>query len=175
MNSPLVVLDNTWHHVGFTYDGSSSGAGVRIYVDGEDATGDIPADSLSGSMTNTAQMTLGARDNGRNHRFTGAVSEASIWGAALTPENVRYLYTQGVPIPPAIMLGSPRFTPPSTFSFGWSSVMGKTYQVEVSGDLKNWTALTSAYPTGGATGSMTEYTNAAASQGAHYYRVRPTP
>lgn len=174
VNSPQVVLDGTWHHVGFTYDGSSSGAGVRIYVDGEDATGTIAADSLSASITNGVQMTIGARDNGRNHRFTGAIHDAAVWSTALTGENMRYIYAQGAPVPPSIRLGTPHFTAPSSFSFSWSSVAGKTYQVEGSADLKLWTPVATTYPAGGAVGAVTSYTNTASTSAVQFYRVRPS-
>lgn len=174
VNSPVLVLDGTWHHVGFTYDGSGTASGVRIYVDGEDATGDTAADSLAGSITNMAQMTIGARDNGRNHQFRGAIREAAIWSATLRPENVRHIYAQGVPVPPALRLGSAQFTPPSSFSFAWGSVVGATYRIEVSDDLEQWTPIATAYPTGGAPTSTTSYTNTAASSKIQFYRVSPS-
>jgi hypothetical protein len=35
VSASVPVLDDQWHHVAFTYDGSSNGEGVQIYVDGD--------------------------------------------------------------------------------------------------------------------------------------------
>ena len=174
VNSPQLVLDGTWHHVAFTYDGSSTGVGVHIFVDGEDATGNIVADTLSGSIRNATPLTMGARSNGKAHQFRGAIHEATVWQTLLTPENVRYIYAKGVPVAPEIRLSGAHFSPPSTFSFNWNSVIGRD-RIEASTDLTSWSMAQTNYPPGGATGAVTSYTNTSATTQTLYYRVRPTP
>ncbi|MCL5097793.1 MAG: LamG domain-containing protein, partial [Candidatus Omnitrophica bacterium] len=174
-----IVLDDTWHHVAFTYDGSGSAAGVRIYVDGEDATGNADdsnfVDTLSGAILSDASMTIGSRDNGSAHFFTGAIREAAVWDTTLTPENIRYVYAHGLELPQSIRLTDARFTPPSTFSFDWNSTVGTSYRIESSTNLLDWSSVEENYPQGGATGNVTGYTNAVPTQPALYFRVRPAP
>jgi hypothetical protein len=172
VNSPRITLDDTWHHVAFTYDGSGKAAGVKIYVDGQDATGEAAADNLNATiLPEDAELTLGSRQSGANHNFRGSLSEVSVWGAALTPGNIVYIYKQGIPaqLPAAeIRLSGAVFTSPARFRFTWASVAGKTYRIEYSPDLKTWKSAAENYPAGGAT---TSYTNNAASPAALFYRV----
>jgi len=100
VNSPVVVLDNAWHFVGFTYDGSSRASGVRIYVDGTNATGAVTADTLTASIANNVELNLGARMNGADHTFTGGLSEVSLWNATLSPAEVQFIYANGIPVSP---------------------------------------------------------------------------
>ena len=99
VQSPTLVLDSAWHHVGFTSDGSGRAAGVRIYVDGVDATGVISADSLTGTLRNTVELDLGTRQNGANHNFTGALAEAAVWNTCLTAANLLNIFRNGIPPP----------------------------------------------------------------------------
>lgn len=177
VNSPVTVLDETWHHVAFTYDGSGKAAGVKIYVDGLDATGPATADNLAGTvLAEDAELNLGSRQNGTIHNFTGSLSEVSVWNMTLSLANILYLYKEGVPNPlppPTLRVTGGKFTTPSTFQFSWESVVGKSYRVEVSPDLKNWTVASESYPAGGATATKTVFTDNTASGNAQYYRVRP--
>lgn len=172
VNSPRSVLDGTWHHVAFSYDGSGRAAGVRIYVDGADATGPATADSLSGTLLNPAELNLGSRQNGTAHNFTGALREVSVWNTVLTPQNVASLFQAGVP-PPPVRLSGPVFAPPSTFAFSWNSLVGAAYQVEASSNLSDWSPIESHYPAGGATGTNTVFTAGTGAQAVTFFRVRP--
>ena len=104
VNSPVVVLDGAWHHVAFTYDGSSLAAGVRIYVDGTNATGAATANNLTGTLLNTTDLDLGSRQNGTAHRFTGALHEASVWRTNLAPADINAIFLNGVN--PSVLLAS---------------------------------------------------------------------
>ncbi|MCL5097848.1 MAG: LamG domain-containing protein, partial [Candidatus Omnitrophica bacterium] len=95
VNSPTVVLDNAWHHVAFTYDGSGLAMGVRIYVDGQDATGDTSADSLTDTLLNTVNLDIGCRQDGANHLFKGDIAEASVWSTNLSPAEINEIYQNG--------------------------------------------------------------------------------
>lgn len=175
VNSPAIVMDESWHHVAFTYDGSSKAAGVKIYVDGQDSTGEATADNLSATiLAEDAELNLGSRQNGSAHVYQGSISEASVWQTVLTPGNIAYLYKTGIPVTlptPDIRLSGFRFTPPTTFSFAWVSVVGKSYRVETSSNLKDWSATADNYPTGGATSTSTTFSEAVASNAAVFYRV----
>ena len=64
------------------------------------------------------------------------------------------------------------------FTVTWNSDTGRTYQVEATSDWTTWDVLATQYPTGGATGPVTSYTDAsfdAATAGYKYYRVAYVP
>jgi hypothetical protein len=178
VNSPAVVLDDTWHHVAFTYDGSYLGGGVRIYVDGVEATGETAVDSLFSSIyAEDVELNLGSRQNGTFHNFIGRLASVSVWNVALSPENVAHVYLNGVGLepPPPVTLSDAAFVPPGTFRFAWNSAAGRTYQIESSTDLKQWTIVAPSYPAGGATGPTTTYSDAAAGGTVRFYRVLSLP
>lgn len=112
VNSPIVVLDNAWHFVAFTYDGSKSAAGVKIYVDGVDRTGNTTANSLTGSLANgaSAELNLGSRQSGAAHNFNGLIDEARIFSNVLTPAEISSLYTSNSitdTLPPSVAATTP--------------------------------------------------------------------
>jgi hypothetical protein len=177
VNSPSIVMDDTWHHVAFTYDGSGKAAGVKIYVDGKDATGSAAADNLEGPIVpEDAELNIGSRQNGSFHNFRGSISEVSVWSTALSLGNVADLFNRGVPAtlpPPEIRLSSAAFLAPGSFRFSWNSTAGKTYRVEASTNLKDWSVVADNYPVGGAPTDTTIFTDSAASKPASVYRVSP--
>jgi hypothetical protein len=54
-----VLTPNQWHHVLVTYDGSSQGKGVTLYVDGKARKLYVSVDSLSGTINTDAPLRLG--------------------------------------------------------------------------------------------------------------------
>ena len=91
---------NTWKHVAFTYDGSKTVAGVKIYIDGSEVTSTTTSDLLgSNSITSTANMAIGARAAGAAY-FNGKIDEVAIFDTALPPTgtgSVEEIYNGGVP------------------------------------------------------------------------------
>src|SRR5690606_13292906 len=97
VNSPDIVLDDTWHHVAFTYDGSGIAAGVRIYVDGQDATGETTSDTLFGTfVAEEAWLSIGARMSGGAHHFTGSIGRVSLWSRQLSDSEIQEIFTDGI-------------------------------------------------------------------------------
>lgn len=178
VRSPVVVLDDTWHHVAFSYDGSATASGVRIYVDGLDATGDIVADALGGTiLPPEVELNLGSRQNGANHSLRGSLADVAIWNIALSPANVADVYLNGIRYQPpvAIQLAGAQFEPPASFKFSWNSVLGAKYRVERSTDLRTWTVAADDYPAGGATATTSTFQDTAVAAGARFYRVGAKP
>jgi len=62
-NYPL-ILDGSWHHFVWTYDGSNSPSGVKLYVDGSLASITTTTNNLSASILNSVNWSLGARPDG---------------------------------------------------------------------------------------------------------------
>lgn len=87
-----VLEDSTWYHVGFTYSGSSTAAGVKIYVNGvEDTNTTATFDTLSASILNNNVFQIGAIAAGSTV-FQGRIASAMVWQRALNPYEVRRLY-----------------------------------------------------------------------------------
>lgn len=88
------LADSAWHHIIVTYDGSSTAAGIHIYIDGNDKTLTINRDSLSASMQNAEDCRMGARDQPVNH-FEGQIDEAVIYNKELSPAEVATRWNLG--------------------------------------------------------------------------------
>lgn len=83
-----------WHHVVATYDGSSTRAGLRVYVDGVDVTTG-GADTLSASIVTKTALLIGRRQSDLS--FTGNVDEVSIYNKELSAAEVGWIYNLGIP------------------------------------------------------------------------------
>lgn len=120
VNSSKLILDNTWHHVVFTYDGSSQGGGVKVYVDGVlDSGSTITKNALSGSILNNAELNLGSRSNGVAHNLNGMLDEVAVWNQALNSAEIATVYHYGVPMLAAGEIPVPNgsFEQPATTTF----------------------------------------------------------
>lgn len=86
------VDDDFWHHVGFTYDGSSDASGVKFYVDGiQDTDVTVVANTLTSSIANTGNATIG-RLSGGNSPFYGYIYDFRLYNEVLTSANMLDLY-----------------------------------------------------------------------------------
>ena len=63
------VCDGKWHFVAATYDGSSSAAGVNIYLDGTLQAMTTESDTLTGSIVAPGQLVLIGNQNGQQYVF----------------------------------------------------------------------------------------------------------
>jgi hypothetical protein len=96
-----------WVHVGVTFDGSSTAAGVSIYVDGVKAAVDVVRDGLTRTIlyeSGQPSLTFAARF--RDTGFTGgAIDEVQVFDRVLTKvemENITLRHANGrtSPLPP---------------------------------------------------------------------------
>lgn len=97
VNANVNVLDGQWHHVAFTYDGSSRAVGVRIYVDGALATTTAPLDSLVADIASngTARFNIGSRSQGAACNFNGGIDEVALFNHALTQVEITTMRQSG--------------------------------------------------------------------------------
>ncbi|MEP6699273.1 MAG: LamG-like jellyroll fold domain-containing protein [Verrucomicrobiota bacterium] len=87
--------DGQWHHVAMTYNGSSSAAGMKLYVDGAEETEVVQEDTLgTHSIANTAPFTIGSRENGAG-AFNGDMDEVEVFNRALVSTEVAAIFNAG--------------------------------------------------------------------------------
>lgn len=92
------VLDNTWHHIAFTF---ASGT-LRIFVDGVEDTSVIKTSDgpITTIFSSTSDLNVGALTNigVAEQFFGGGIDEASIWDTTvLTPTEIAEIYNNGEP------------------------------------------------------------------------------
>lgn len=91
---PLGSL-NTWVHYAFSYDGSSTGAGIKVYKDGIAQITTVVADNLTSSMVTGADLFIGKRASSI-HYFNGGIDQLFVWkDRALTEDENTWLYGSG--------------------------------------------------------------------------------
>jgi formylglycine-generating enzyme required for sulfatase activity len=83
-----------WHHLFVTYDGSSSAAGVRIYLDGRLAPMFVEHDKLSETIRNTIPLQIGIRDT--KWPFRGDIDDVRIYNRRLADKEVALIYEAGI-------------------------------------------------------------------------------
>ena len=84
--------DGSWKHVVGTYDGANSSSSTQLYIDGvADYTLNSNNGDISGGITNTSPLVLGAR-NAAQHFFGGNLASVKIYGKELTSDEVLQNY-----------------------------------------------------------------------------------
>lgn len=86
--------DGVWHHLVFTYDGSSSASGIHIYVDGIDKTLTVGTDALSATIQNSHICTISTL-NGVVYPFNGDIDEVVFYDRELTASDVSFRWSDG--------------------------------------------------------------------------------
>lgn len=94
------ISTGTFKHIVFTYDGSESSSGIKIYIDSVDET---TTDSNFGTYTNmpntTQPVMLGMRDSIGTPQtalaYEGKMDEVFIWDREISQEEVNTLYNSG--------------------------------------------------------------------------------
>jgi hypothetical protein len=89
--------DGVWHHFVVTYDGSSTAAGVKMYVDGSLQLMATVYDTLSATIINTATLKIGGSTLDTPHYFPGNLDEVAAYNRALSQAEVTWTYNGGVP------------------------------------------------------------------------------
>ena len=87
--APNAIKRDEWRHVTVTYDGSGSGDGVRIYINGVENKARIDKRTVKGSIRSETPLTLGRRSAGEN--FIGSLQEVHVFDRVLSPLEIRVL------------------------------------------------------------------------------------
>jgi hypothetical protein len=77
---------NKWSHVFVTYDGSAKPEGLRLYIDGRNVPVDVETNSLTGSLKNNVDFTIGRRTN--SNVFKGKIDDPMFFRKALSGAEV---------------------------------------------------------------------------------------
>src|SRR3989338_43253 len=91
-NSSIQVDDNLWHHVAFTYNGTSLASGINIYIDGVLSNGTVTRDNLSASMLNNVPLNIGSSVSGSANYFKGVLDEIRVYNRVLSSSDITELY-----------------------------------------------------------------------------------
>ncbi|MBW7914520.1 MAG: alkaline phosphatase, partial [Taibaiella sp.] len=108
-DSAIQVDDNVWHHVAFTYDGTSLASGVNIYIDGNLSNGTVTRNNLSASILNDVPLSIGALA-GTSIAFNGLIDDVQIYNRALSGQEVLSLFNNATTpdtTPPEVSATSP--------------------------------------------------------------------
>lgn len=91
--STTILSSATWCHVGFSYDGSVTGAGIRIYVNGKESavtTGTLGSGD-PGTLVNS-DLWIGSRNAGSpSTPFLGEIDDVRVNSGVLTPSRFALL------------------------------------------------------------------------------------
>ena len=84
------IATTGWKHIVVTYDGSSTAAGVKAYVDGVEDTLTVNTDALSGSIKDaSAPFKLAARDS--SWLLKAALDDVQVYDSAISQTDANWL------------------------------------------------------------------------------------
>ena len=81
------IDDEEWHHIVITYDGTSLVSGINVYFDGVLQSKNTVTDTLSQTILNSKELTIGAETDG-GAKFTGSIDEVKIFNTELTTTEI---------------------------------------------------------------------------------------
>ena len=82
VENSATLSTSTFYNITFTYDGTKTATGLKVYVNGNLNTQTIVANTLTGSISNSANFTISSR-NGANSFYNGIIDEVCIWNKEL--------------------------------------------------------------------------------------------
>jgi hypothetical protein len=90
------VTDNKWHHVGFSYDGSRTAGGIKLYIDGKQASSTISSNTDPGTIFDSGFLIGAFRVFGAiSNVATGAMDDIRLYSRVVTATEMNTLYKQG--------------------------------------------------------------------------------
>jgi hypothetical protein len=85
-----VTNDGAWHHLVATYDGSSTPAGVKVYLDSISRSKTTFKNNLNATTINSSLLNIGARSGGLT--FGGKIDDVRIYSRELVQGDVDDLF-----------------------------------------------------------------------------------
>jgi len=96
--STATITDSNWHHLVFTYDGSSTINGGKIYIDKVVSSLDgASGGALSATIENTAPFLIGAMSTAPLNPADAITDEVAVFNSELSASNVNAIYGTGAP------------------------------------------------------------------------------
>jgi hypothetical protein len=102
IESTAALSLSTSYHVAVTYDGSSTAAGVKLYVNGVSVAITILIDSLTGSILTANSLRIGSLKDAALY-YNGSLNVVRGWDFKMTAANVLADYNSGVPAFPTFL------------------------------------------------------------------------
>ena len=96
IKSDSALVSNVWYNLVVTYDGSSTAAGCKMYIDNVNVS-TTESDTLSSSILNNEPLRIGGRSPSTTNFANGSISNVSVWNTALTVSQVSEIYNEGLP------------------------------------------------------------------------------
>jgi YVTN family beta-propeller protein len=91
LSSTTSITDYNWHHVAFTFDGSSKRG--KLYIDGVNEAEGV-ATSIH-DLSNSTSLKIGANDI-LNHKVNGTLDDLRIYNRAFSEAEIDELYIEGL-------------------------------------------------------------------------------
>ena len=96
IKSDNALVNNVWYNLVVTYDGSSTAAGCKMYIDNVNVS-NTESDTLSSSILNNEPLRIGGRSPSTSNFANGSISNVSIWNTNLSASQVSEIYSEGIP------------------------------------------------------------------------------
>lgn len=90
------IIAGVRSHALVTYDGTSTVAGVKLYINGIVQTNVVVTDALAGTIQNTEKLRIGRRSLG-DSAFDGLINEVAMFNRVLTLPEIGAVYSLGKP------------------------------------------------------------------------------
>lgn len=83
------VNDGVWHHIAWTYTGSSLASGFTMYKDGTSQSLTTVYDNLTATTVNAIALRIGARSATAVLFYTGDLDEVRVWNTTRTAAEIQ--------------------------------------------------------------------------------------
>ena len=91
------VSPDIWYNITFTYDGSTTIVGTKIYIDGVLQTYSSQLNNLTNTILNSSDVKIGVNDTVRY--LNGSIDEVTIYNNELSQQDVTDIYSKGRTLP----------------------------------------------------------------------------
>ncbi|MEP4983775.1 MAG: LamG-like jellyroll fold domain-containing protein [Cyclobacteriaceae bacterium] len=87
-NNTFTFVTDQWYHLAFSYDGSATAAGIRLYVDGVEIPNSPSSSGTYTAMENTSSPVQIGAINTSTNLMDGQIDEVRIWNVARTESDL---------------------------------------------------------------------------------------